>query len=155
MNSLKGTNRFKGTNSFKETLELLVPEVQKKTILGLIGDLGYGKTTLVSELLGSFGLKMTSSPTFSLINPYRLANGLRVYHVDLYRLKNFEEIEASGFWDLFADEEAFFIIEWIDRLDIQELPFHFKKIILTISLTMNDLSKDPVRSYHLNWLSFP
>ena len=139
-------------NSLKETLELLIPEVQEKTILGLIGDLGFGKTTLVSKLLGSFGLQMTSSPTFSLINPYRLANGLKVYHVDLYRLKNFEEIEASGFWDLFADEEAFFIIEWIDRLDIQELPFNFKKIILTILVSKNDSSKDPARSYQINWL---
>lgn len=138
--------------SLKETLEILIPEVQEKAILGLIGDLGFGKTTLVSELLGSFGLQMTSSPTFSLINPYRLPNGLKVYHVDLYRLHNVEEIEASGFWDLFADDEAFFIIEWIDRLDIQELPFNFKKIILTILLTMNDSSKDPERSYHLNWL---
>lgn len=110
----------------------LKPLVQGRSLLGLVGDLGYGKTTLIASLFKEFGCDLTHSPTFSLVNKYTLNNGLKVYHIDLYRLKNSEDIDGSGFWDLFSDEEAFFVIEWIDRIDFELLPLNFKKIILKI-----------------------
>lgn len=121
-----------------ETVTALKPLVQGQTILGLIGDLGYGKTTLISELLKNFGCQLTHSPTFSLVNKYQLDSRLWVYHIDLYRLKNAEEVDSSGFWDLFADDQAFFIIEWIDRIDVESLPLNFKKLLLTIQKNSDD-----------------
>lgn len=121
-----------------ETVAALKPLVQGQTILGLIGDLGYGKTTLISELLKNFGCQLTHSPTFSLVNKYQLDSRLWVYHIDLYRLKNAEEVDSSGFWDLFADDQAFFIIEWIDRIDVESLPLNFKKLLLTIQKNSDD-----------------
>lgn len=135
------------SNEIKETIKLLQPIVKPKVILGLIGDLGFGKTTLVSELLSLYGCQVANSPTFSLVNHYQLNNGLSVYHIDLYRLKNAEEIDAAGFWDLFSDEEAFFIIEWLDRIDIESLPLNFKKIIVNIEKKL-----DSTRSYVINSL---
>lgn len=136
--------------SFSQVNEMVValkPLVQGQTILGLIGDLGYGKTTLISELLKSFNCTLTHSPTFSLVNKYKLDNNLWVYHIDLYRLKSTEEIDGSGFWDLFADEQAFFIIEWIDRVDLESLPLNFKKLILNI-----EKNSDDSRNYKLQVL---
>lgn len=136
--------------SFSQVNEMVVvlkPLVQGQTILGLIGDLGYGKTTLISELLKSFNCTLTHSPTFSLVNKYKLDNNLWVYHIDLYRLKSTEEIDSSGFWDLFADEQAFFIIEWIDRVDLESLPLNFKKLILNI-----EKNSDDSRNYKLQVL---
>lgn len=121
-----------------ETVTALKPLVQGQTILGLVGDLGYGKTTLISELLKNFGYQLTHSPTFSLVNKYQLDSRLWVYHIDLYRLKNAEEVDSSGFWDLFADDQAFFIIEWIDRIDVESLPLNFKKLLLTIQKNSDD-----------------
>lgn len=121
-----------------ETVAALKPLVQGHTILGLIGDLGYGKTTLISELLKNFGCQITHSPTFSLVNKYQLDSKLWVYHIDLYRLKNAEEVDSSGFWDLFTDDQAFFIIEWIDRIDVESLPLNFKKLLLTIQKNSDD-----------------
>jgi tRNA threonylcarbamoyladenosine biosynthesis protein TsaE len=135
------------STDLKETIKLLQPTVQSKVILGLIGDLGFGKTTLVSELLSLYGCQIANSPTFSLVNRYQLNNGLNVYHIDLYRLKNAEEIDAAGFWDLFSDEEAFFIIEWVDRIDVESLPLNFKKIIVSIEKNL-----DSTRSYFINSL---
>lgn len=135
------------SNEIKETIKLLQPIVKPKVILGLIGDLGFGKTTLVSELLSLYGCQVANSPTFSLVNRYQLNNGLSVYHIDLYRLKNEEEIDAAGFWDLFSDEDGFFIIEWLDRIDIESLPLNFKKIIVNI-----EKKSDSTRSYVINSL---
>jgi tRNA A37 threonylcarbamoyladenosine biosynthesis protein TsaE len=81
------------------------------------------------------------------VNKYKLDNNLWVYHIDLYRLKSTEEIDGSGFWDLFADEQAFFIIEWIDRVDLESLPLNFKKLILNI-----EKNSDDSRNYKLQVL---
>lgn len=130
--------KMESFSKLDETVTALKPLVQGQTILGLIGDLGYGKTTLISELLKNFGCQLTHSPTFSLVNKYQLDSRLWVYHIDLYRLKNAEEVDSSGFWDLFADDQAFFIIEWIDRIDVESLPLNFKKLLLTIQKNSDD-----------------
>lgn len=130
--------KMESFSKLDETVTALKPLVQGQTILGLIGDLGYGKTTLISELLKNFGYQLTHSPTFSLVNKYQLDSRLWVYHIDLYRLKNAEEVDSSGFWDLFADDQAFFIIEWIDRIDVESLPLNFKKLLLTIQKNSDD-----------------
>jgi tRNA threonylcarbamoyladenosine biosynthesis protein TsaE len=130
--------KMESFSKLDETVTALKPLVQGQTILGLIGDLGYGKTTLMSELLKNFGCQLTHSPTFSLVNKYQLDSRLWVYHIDLYRLKNAEEVDSSGFWDLFADDQAFFIIEWIDRIDVESLPLNFKKLLLTIQKNSDD-----------------
>lgn len=139
--------KLESFSQLNETVAALKPLVQGQTILGLIGDLGYGKTTLISELLKNFSSTLTHSPTFSLVNKYKLDNQLTVYHIDLYRLKNAEEIDGSGFWDFFAEEEAFFIIEWIDRIDVDSLPLNFKKLILNI-----EKNSDDSRNYRLQIL---
>lgn len=130
-----------------EVVTFLKPLVKSQTIMGLIGDLGYGKTTLISKLLKEFGSEITHSPTFSLVNKYHLTSGLVVFHVDLYRLKNQEEIDSSGFWDLFSQEEAFFVVEWVDRIDLENLPLNFSKIIIKIEKT-----SESTRQYQINWL---
>ena len=73
---------------------LLIQDFSTK-IIRIDGDMGTGKTTLISSLCKSLGVKETiSSPTFSLVNTYHIGNE-KIYHFDFYRLKN--ENEAIDF----------------------------------------------------------
>lgn len=77
----------------------------------LYGDLGAGKTSLVRGLLRAAGYtKVVRSPTFSLVEEYELA-GRRVFHFDLYRLKDPEELEWLGMDD-YLRQVALCCIEW-------------------------------------------
>jgi tRNA threonylcarbamoyladenosine biosynthesis protein TsaE len=83
-------------------------------VIGLSGDLGAGKTTLVGGLLAQLGHDGPArSPTYSLIEPYRLA-GRDVYHCDLYRLKDPEELEDLGLRDLLVGQSVL-LVEWPER----------------------------------------
>jgi tRNA threonylcarbamoyladenosine biosynthesis protein TsaE len=92
--------------------ELLTVEVP--LIVALEGELGAGKTTLVGGLLNALGHQgHARSPTYTLIEPYGLA-GRAVYHLDLYRLTDPQEVEALGLRDL-LEPGAIFLIEWPAR----------------------------------------
>jgi tRNA threonylcarbamoyladenosine biosynthesis protein TsaE len=93
---------------------LLAADLREPIIVGLTGDLGAGKTTLVGGLLAALGHEGPArSPTYSLIEPYRLA-GQDIYHCDLYRLRDPEELEDLGLRDLLAGS-SILLVEWPER----------------------------------------
>lgn len=83
-------------------------------LIGLTGELGAGKTTLVAGLLEALGhTGAVRSPTYALIEPYRLA-GLDIHHCDLYRLRDPEELEDLGLRDLLMPGSVL-LVEWPER----------------------------------------
>jgi tRNA threonylcarbamoyladenosine biosynthesis protein TsaE len=78
----------------------------------LEGMLGAGKTTFVQHLGTEMGISEDIiSPTFSLVNEYRLPDAGRIYHLDLYRLKNISETEEIGLQEI--EESGYFcLVEW-------------------------------------------
>ncbi len=104
-------------NSESDT-QALAEKLAKLDLCGsvwLSGDLGAGKTTLTRYWLQALGHKgAVKSPTYTLVEPYQI-NKKSVYHADLYRLQDPEELEFIGFEDYLDDEKALIIIEWASR----------------------------------------
>jgi tRNA threonylcarbamoyladenosine biosynthesis protein TsaE len=84
-------------------------------VLGLIGDLGAGKTQFVKGFALGLGItERVHSPTFTLVNEYR-SGRLPCYHLDLYRLDTPDQIHSAGLEQYFQPEGAVTLIEWFDR----------------------------------------
>lgn len=119
------------TRSEEETIALgreIAPDLPPGAVL-LIGNLGAGKTTLAKGIVE--GLKAgwadeVSSPTFTLIHQY--GDTAPVYHIDLYRLDEFRQVENLGLDDLFASG-AVVLLEWAERFPAL-LPRHRTEIRL-------------------------
>ena len=92
----------------------LAQRLKPGCVLELHGDLGAGKTTLVRGLLRALGHRgAVKSPTYTLVEPYQI-DSWRVFHWDLYRLTDPEELEFLGLRDQ-LDGEAALLIEWPER----------------------------------------
>ena len=104
------------TNSPEETWDVagkLLDVLSRRAVVALHGELGSGKTCFVQGLALALGIRVpVTSPTFTVINEYRGTRPL--YHIDLYRLHDPDEVLALGFED-YLESEGITAIEWPER----------------------------------------
>ena len=110
------------TSSPEETMEVgrqLADRLHPPVLVLLSGELGSGKTTITKGIINGLGVareEEVTSPTFTLVHVFH--NHVRVYHVDLYRVDGFHDLESLALEDAFA-EPAVVIIEWAERFALR------------------------------------
>ncbi len=96
---------------------IVAEELKPPQTVLLYGQLGSGKTTFVSDMAEGLGIEKgrVRSPSFSLINVYK--GHSMVYHVDLYRLENFDSELTMDLEEIIENKDGILIVEWADRLE--------------------------------------
>jgi len=89
-------------------------QLRAPAVIGLSGELGTGKTTLIQAICRGLGARArATSPTYALVHQYN-AGSTPVYHVDCYRLRHPDDARDLGFDDMMR-EPAIILIEWPER----------------------------------------
>lgn len=108
----------------------LAKTIKGGEVIALIGDLGSGKTTFTKAFGQALGIRQTiSSPTFVLMQQFETPKGLFLYHLDLYRTKNFKDVKALGITEWWGHPKTVTVIEWADKI-MESLPKGTKIIYL-------------------------
>lgn len=97
-----------------------------RLLIGLQGEMGSGKTHFVKALAEELGAnpQEANSPSYAIHQQYD-GETMILHHLDLFRLQTEEEIESSGFWDLFYEDNVIIAVEWVDRINDALIPQNF------------------------------
>ncbi|MFC7348246.1 tRNA (adenosine(37)-N6)-threonylcarbamoyltransferase complex ATPase subunit type 1 TsaE [Chryseobacterium zhengzhouense] len=113
---------------WQKVVDSILPKLEHNILL-LKGNLGAGKTTFTQFLLKNLGSDdEISSPTYSIVNEYNSPKG-KIYHFDLYRLKNIDEVYDIGIEE-YLDNAFLCIIEWpeVYEEELYGLDYHSMSI---------------------------
>lgn len=137
---MKNRNENYISESPKETQALgekLGKTLKQGDVIALVGDLGTGKTCLTQGIARGVGIasgEVVNSPSYILINEY--SGAMPIYHIDLYRLENNEEIAELGLSE-YMESDGICVIEWAERM-ADALPDTCIKIYITLADTSHD-----------------
>ena len=94
----------------------LAAKVQYGDIIALNGEMGAGKTAFTRGFVRLLApTARVTSPTFALVNQYEMSAGGSVFHFDMYRINNEEDLLSIGFYD-YLDRSDILIIEWFENI---------------------------------------
>lgn len=98
----------------RKLAEKLTQLNKKRAYIAMRGEMGVGKTVFTRGFVSYFGHANVKSPTYTIVNEYR-PDGKRVYHFDLYRIEDGDDLESIGYHD-YVESDAYCIVEWSERV---------------------------------------
>ena len=108
-------------------------ETEGHKLIAFYAPMGAGKTTFTTAICRILGVAQdaVSSPTFSIVNEYRLPDGEPVFHFDFYRINRIAEALDIGFYD-YIDSGALCLMEWPENIE-DLLPEETLRVSITVS----------------------
>ena len=106
------------SESYEQTLQFasdFAKSVPRGSVIGFIGGLGMGKTAFTSGFVKGLGIDAeVSSPTFAICNEY-IGENARVYHFDMYRIENWDDLYSTGYFD-YLNDKSYILAEWSENI---------------------------------------
>lgn len=136
------------SNTIEDTISIakeVASQLKAGDILAYTGNLGAGKTTFTSGLARGLGIDINvTSPTFALVNEYRNqnANGLSLFHFDMYRITDHSDVETTGFFD-YLDENQILAVEWSENIT-DVLAYYPNTIYISFETVLDDSINDDI-----------
>jgi tRNA threonylcarbamoyladenosine biosynthesis protein TsaE len=106
-----------------------------RAYIAMRGEMGVGKTVFTRGFVSNFGRANVKSPTYTIVNEYK-AGGKNIYHFDLYRISDADDLESIGYHE-YVESDAYSIVEWSERVP-EYIPTD--AITVTISRVADDES---------------
>ena len=117
MKSLGTRITIASTEDLERAAKEFLQAIGSERLIALYGSMGAGKTTFTAALCKVLGVEdPVCSPTFTLVNEYRLPDGGMMYHFDFYRLKNSGEALDIGLYD-YLDSGCLCLMEWPEVIE--------------------------------------
>ena len=114
----------------KELAHALDIANKKQAFIAMRGEMGVGKTVFTRGFASYFGIGGVKSPTYTIVNEYS-GNGKRIFHFDLYRITDSDDLASIGYDD-YVTKDGYSIAEWSERIP-DDIPDD--AIFVTISRT--------------------
>ena len=103
-------------SELKYVAQEVVESLDGRNVVLLRGEMGAGKTTLISRIAAYLGAEDTvTSPTFALVNQYE-GSECRIYHFDFYRIEEIEEVFDLGYEEYFYSGDLC-LVEWPEKIE--------------------------------------
>ncbi len=100
----------------KKFSKKLANKLKAGDIIGIIGDLGAGKTTISKEIAKEIGVsEIVTSPTYTIVNEYH-SGRVPFYHFDVYRINDSDDLFEIGYEDYFFGK-GITVVEWADLVE--------------------------------------
>ena len=98
----------------KNLAEMITKLGIKRAYIAMRGEMGVGKTVFTRGFVSHFGRANVKSPTYTIVNEYKVG-GTNVYHFDLYRISDGDDLESIGYHE-YVESNAYSIVEWSERV---------------------------------------
>jgi tRNA threonylcarbamoyladenosine biosynthesis protein TsaE len=126
------TIEIKDVSELPKVASIILEHSQSTPVIIFNGEMGAGKTTLISQLCKQMGISEDiSSPTYAIVNTYLTTESKEVYHFDFYRLSDEMEAVQSGL-DEMIDSGNTCLIEWAERI-MKLLPVSYVRVNISIT----------------------
>ncbi len=97
--------------------------------------MGAGKTECLKQVSAIGQFSGVSSPSFAIHHRSQNPQGQTLDHVDLFRLQSEEDLDGTGFWDLFQSSESWIFVEWGDMLESEFWPLNWPTLLVRLEKT--------------------